>query len=90
MSGETPNPLRTSSGEFEDTTPSPQPAETARGRVNIKDVLLDCQAHNGVNSMCITLVVICIYFKFLGELTSDQLAKNNVQMVRPRAAASTS
>jgi hypothetical protein len=64
----------------------PGPPEE-EGRVNIKDVLLDSQAHSGVNSMCITLVVIYIYFKFLGELTSDQFAKNNVQIVRPRAAA---
>ena len=58
---------------------SPNEAATG-GRVNVKDLLLDSQAHRGVNRMCITLVMIYAGFRFLGELTHEDFAKNNVQL----------
>ena len=48
------------------------------GRVSIKDVLLDAQAYRGINSMCFTLVMIYVGFKFLGCLTPQMFTKNNV------------
>lgn len=60
--------------------PPTSPNEAAGGRVNVKDLLLDSQAHRGVNRMCITLVMIYAGFRFLGELTHEDFAKNNVQL----------
>ena len=51
--------------------------------MNIKDVLLDSQAHRGINRMCCTLAMVFVGFKFLGQLTDDgfaKMAKNNVQL----------
>eukprot|EP01052_Picozoa_sp_SAG31_P015052 SAG31_NODE_956_length_10790_cov_34.583107_5_plen_201_part_00 len=55
-------------------------AATEDGRVNIKDLLLDSQAHRGTNRMLVTLAMVYVGFKFLGQLTDDRFAKNNVQL----------
>ena len=50
------------------------------GRVNIRDVLLDSQAHRGINAMCWTLFAAYVGVRFLGELTDSTFARNNVQL----------
>ena len=90
MAEETPNPLAaveetpavspSSDGgmTFEDEVSAGRAVN--EGRVNIKDVLSDSQSYRGINHMCISLLQIFIGFKFLGQLTDETFAKNNVQL----------
>lgn len=54
--------------------------EATGGFVDVKDLLLDIQAHRGINRMCFTLVMVYVGFRFLGELTHVNFANNNVQL----------
>jgi hypothetical protein len=67
-----------SAGSFEIEDKS-EPA-VGGGRVNIKDLLLDARAHGGVNSAFLTLVVVVVGFKFLGQLADTTFSRNNVQL----------